>query len=96
MDISIAGNKIEAFLINTLKNKHTLPPNEETDSPYLSERETDILIHVANGLSSKEIADKLCLSIHTVNTHRKNITHKTGIRSVAGLTAYAILHNLIT
>ena len=44
---------------------------------------------------NKEIADKLNLSIYTVITHRKNITHKTGIKTVAGLTVYALLNNLI-
>ena len=95
MDINIAGNKIESFLLDTVKRNHPTLPPEETDSPDLSERETDILVLVAKGLSSKEIADQLCISVHTVNTHRKNITHKTGIRSVAGLTVYAILHNLM-
>ena len=50
---------------------------------------------VAKGLSSKEIADKLSISVHTVNSHRKNITHKTGIKSVAGLAVYAMIHNLM-
>lgn len=70
---------------------------EESDSMEsyeLSDRELDVLILVAKGLSSKEIADKLNISIHTVNSHRKNITHKTGIKSVAGLAVYATLHNL--
>lgn len=62
----------------------------------LSERESEVLVLVARGLSSKEIADQLNISIHTVNSHRKNITHKTGIKSVAGLAVYAMLHNLVT
>ena len=45
--------------------------------------------------SNKEIADVLNVSVHTVISHRKNITHKTGIKSVAGLTVYAMLNNLI-
>ncbi len=65
------------------------------DNYELSERETDVLVLVAKGLSSKEIADKLSISVHTVNSHRKNITHKTGIRSVAGLAVYAMIHNLM-
>jgi DNA-binding CsgD family transcriptional regulator len=50
---------------------------------------------VAKGLANKEIADKLNISIHTVMSHRKNIAHKTGIKSVAGLTVYALLNNLL-
>ncbi len=54
-----------------------------------------MLVLLARGCSSKEIADKLNISVHTVNTHRKNITRKTGIKSVAGLAVYALLHNLV-
>jgi len=61
----------------------------------LSEREKEILVSVAQGLLNKEIADKHHISINTVITHRKNITRKIGIKTVAGLTAYAILNNLI-
>ena len=61
----------------------------------LSEREKEILVSVAQGLLNKEIADRHNISINTVITHRKNITRKIGIRTVAGLTAYAILNNLI-
>lgn len=57
--------------------------------------EKNILKHIALGLTNKEIADKLFISIHTVVTHRKNITQKLGIKSVSGLTVYAILNNLI-
>ena len=68
---------------------------EQTENYELSERETDVLVLVAKGLSSKAIADRLHISVHTVNSHRKNITHKTGIKSVAGLAVYAMLHNLM-
>ncbi|NCC99076.1 MAG: LuxR family transcriptional regulator [Bacteroidia bacterium] len=55
-----------------------------------------VLKWLAQGLSNKEIADKLNLSIHTVNTHRKNIMDKTGVRSLAGLTIYAVSKGIIT
>lgn len=61
----------------------------------LGEREKEILRHIALGLSNKEIADKLYLSVHTVATHRKNIISKLRIHSAAGLTIFAILHGLI-
>ena len=61
----------------------------------LSEREKEILTAVAGGLSNKEIADQHCISVHTVVSHRKNITRKTGIHTVAGLTLYAVFNNLI-
>ena len=65
-----------------------------TEDP-LSAREKEILVCVAKGMLNKEIADQLNLSIYTVITHRKNITRKTGIKTVAGLTVYALLNNLI-
>lgn len=64
-------------------------------SSELSEREKTILTEVARGLTNKEIADKLFLSAHTVITHRKNITNKLGIKTISGLTVYAILNKLI-
>ena len=61
----------------------------------LSEREKEILVCVARGMLNKEIADQNNISIHTVISHRKNITRKIGIKTVAGLTVYAILNGLI-
>lgn len=65
------------------------------DKYDLSIREKEILVSVARGLMNKEIADLHSISIHTVITHRKNITRKTGIKTVAGLTIYAILNGMI-
>lgn len=69
-------------------------PQVET-SNELSHREKEILTAVAKGKSNKEIADEFNLSIHTVISHRKNISHKLGINSIAGLTSYAIINKLI-
>jgi len=68
---------------------------KSTDDVELSKRETDVLVAVAKGMMNKEIADQMNISIHTVISHRKNITRKTGIKSVSGLTVYALLNNLI-
>lgn len=67
----------------------------ETDTTELSEREQEVLIAVVKGLINKEIASTLNISIHTVMSHRKNITRKTGIKSISGLTVYALFNNLI-
>ena len=64
-------------------------------SEILSEREKDIITCVAKGMSNKEIADKLYLSVHTVTTHRRNIAAKLQIHTSAGLTIYAIVNHLI-
>ena len=73
---------------------------DESDAPRgeggeLSAREKEILVAVAKGMLNKEIADLYNISIYTVISHRKNITRKTGIKTVAGLTVYALLNNLI-
>jgi DNA-binding NarL/FixJ family response regulator len=92
IDIEDDKKKIEQKL-SALSPQKTA--KEEITNYELSSRETDILIAVAKGLMNKEIADKLNISIHTVISHRKNIIKKTGIKSVAGLTVYALLNNLI-
>ena len=73
---------------------------DESEAPRgeggeLSAREKEILVAVAKGMLNKEIADLYNISIYTVISHRKNITRKTGIKTVAGLTVYALLNNLI-
>jgi len=69
---------------------------EEKSSPnQLSDRECEVLRLVALGNSNKQIAEKLFLSIHTVITHRKNITGKLGVKSISGLTLYASINNMI-
>ncbi len=82
--------KIEAVLQRTAINKRVIRSNEG-----ISEREKEVLTLVARGLTNKEIAEKLFISAHTVITHRKNITAKLGIKTIAGLTVYAVINNLI-
>lgn len=74
---------------------HNKPHKEEPAMEELSEREKDVLIQVVRGLSNKEIADVLCISMHTVISHRKHITSKLNIHSTAGLTIYAIVNKLV-
>ena len=73
-------------------NDETSAQNESVD---LSNREVDVLVCVAKGMTNKDISDMLNISVHTVITHRKNIVKKTGIKSVSGLTVYALLNNLV-
>ena len=73
-------------------------PSEEEDlenQDALSQREKEIVICVVKGMTNKEIAEKLFLSIHTVITHRRNISKKLQIHSAAGLTIYAIVNKLV-
>jgi DNA-binding CsgD family transcriptional regulator len=68
---------------------------EKSQQEDLSDREIEVLTQMVNGLSNKEMADKLNISIHTIISHRKNITEKTGIKSLSGLTIYAITKKII-
>jgi DNA-binding NarL/FixJ family response regulator len=70
--------------------------SDKAENVGLSDREKEILISVAKGLTNKEISDKHFISIHTVVSHRKNISRKTGIKTIAGLTLYATFNNLIS
>lgn len=69
--------------------------NRKDKTEALSEREKDIVRCVAKGMSNKEIADALFLSVHTVTTHRRNISSKLQIHTAAGLTIYAISNKLV-
>ncbi len=67
---------------------------EEKPEP-LSAREREIIVCVVKGMTNKQIADTLCISTHTVITHRRNIAAKLQIHSAAGLTIYAIVNKLV-
>jgi DNA-binding NarL/FixJ family response regulator len=85
----IAGDVLQAFSSRT---RTTQKPGKVE----LSERESEILQLIAEGKSTKNAADQLHLSIKTIETHRLNIMRKIGVRSVAGLTKYAIREGLTT
>jgi len=76
--------------------EHDTADNPAPLNITLSPRETTIVRLVSMGLTNRQIADNLFLSAHTVMTHRKNISSKLGIKSVSGLTVYAIVNNIIT
>ena len=63
-------------------------------TPSLTNREREVLQLLAEGRTTKEIAEKLCVSIKTIETHRKQIMEKVGLSSVAELTKYAIREGL--
>ena len=68
---------------------------DQEDQETLTDREKEVVVCIVKGMTNKEIADHLFLSIHTINTHRKNITKKLQIHSASGLTIYAIVNKLV-
>lgn len=95
-DAIIHINDDASKITKKLQQVNNLLPESKQENEELTDRELEILISIVKGLTNKEIADKHFISIHTVISHRKNIVRKTGIKSVSGLTVYALLNNLIS
>lgn len=70
--------------------------NFNCDAVVISNRECEIIVLIAEGFTNAQIADKLFLSSHTVNTHRKNIMNKLGVKNTAGIVMYAVKSNLVS
>ncbi|MGH7598545.1 MAG: response regulator [bacterium] len=85
--------KILKFMMDDFV-KPTLEP-ERPAQPHLTKRETEILRYIAEGLTSKGIAQKLFLSVRTVDTHRTNLMQKLNIHETAGLVRYAIQNGIV-
>ena len=66
------------------------------EAVVISKRECEIITLIAEGFTNAQIADKLFLSAHTINTHRKNIMAKLGVKNTAGIVMYAVKTNLTT
>lgn len=96
LDICSKKNVIFKFFENLTIRINSLNQNEDDENKELTSREKLILQMIAKGMTTKNIAENLGLSIQTVSTHRKNISQKLEIKTVSGLTLYAILNNLIT
>lgn len=89
-----AKNKLSEKLAQHISN-YAKQEDEKGETEELTPRERLILKHVALGHTNKEIATELFISTHTVISHRKNITRKLDIKTVSGLTVYAILNGII-
>lgn len=82
------------YKVNEILNSFVSDQHKDTDTE-LTKREIEVLQLITKGHSNKEIADQLFVSTHTVISHRKNISEKTGIKSASGMTMYAILKKII-
>ncbi len=89
INITDSQEEIKEKLIKLSNN------NINTNKKELSVREKEVIVLLVKGMTNKEIANELCLSIHTVITHRRNIATKLQIHSTAGLTIYAIVNKLV-
>lgn len=69
--------------------------NRRLCSMKLTVRQTQVLKLIAEGMTTKEIADTLVVSVHTVNRHRANIRNKLGVRNSVELVKYAVDHGLL-
>jgi len=94
-DATIAISETPEMIVATINKILDNEPKEQSQD-VLSDREIDVLKLLASGLANKEIADKLNISINTVITHRKNISQKTGIKSLSGLTIYAVVQKFVS
>lgn len=95
-----AVNAGEAFfspeVARVALNKYVRTVGPGADAAQLTNREREVLIQIAEGLSNKEIANKLGVGVRTVETHRERIMRKLNIHSVAGLTKFAISKGLVS
>lgn len=89
------SDAVREKIFNTFKDNPKLNQHAVIENPILSPREIEIIILIALEYSGKEISEKLFISSHTVETHRKNIMKKLNIKSTIGLVKYALKNNLI-
>ena len=88
--------KTETNVRTTYRLASNIHKTETGQLEGLTSRELEVLQLVAYGFLNKQIADNLSISLHTVISHRKNITRKLQIKTIAGLTVYALLNGLIS
>jgi DNA-binding NarL/FixJ family response regulator len=88
------SQEVTQILINDLSGKKIKPKTRLTLETPLSDREKEVLKLIVQEYSNQEIADKLFISVRTVDAHKRNMLEKTGAKNIAGLVMYAVEHDL--
>ena len=91
----LSAEESDKEVIDLITSLLTADEREEVQGE-LTPRERDIIIGIVKGMTNKEIADELFISLNTVTTHRRNIVKKLDIHSASGLTVYAIMNKLVS
>lgn len=100
ISINVSEEELVLSILRMEQHAHAhgknLPPMPKSiQEKMLSDREIEVLSLIAQGRINKEIADRLCISLTTVISHRKNIIDKLGIKTVSALTIYAVMHGYV-
>lgn len=90
--LEVANVMMSKYMNNVTKSKST---NFEISVDDLTRREKEIIVHIANELTNQEIAERLFISPRTVDTHRRNLLQKLGVKNTAGLVKFAMSHNML-
>ena len=91
----LCGQIVDALTAETNTSAKKINRKTSCEGFAISEREIEIIKHIALGLSNKQIADKLFLSFHTVHTHRKNLMQKLNVNNTASVVMFAVKNNLL-
>ena len=81
----------QSVMMDLVKGRET----SKNDPAELTDREREVLELIVEEYTNQEIADKLYISIRTVDAHRRNLLQKTGAKNTAGLVTYAVRHGLV-
>lgn len=90
-----AIKSLERELKSRIEEQNTVEQIDYAEVDLLTDREKEVLREITYGFPTKEIADKMCLSFHTITTYRRNIAEKLNIHSAAGMAVYAIFHHIV-
>ncbi len=94
--VAAGGTHFSADVARVALNQVVRGSGESTPAARLTNREREVLVHIADGLSNKEISTQLNIGVRTVETHRERIMRKLDIHTVAGLTRFAISNGLVS